>query len=190
MLRHLAFAFSLSCLIAAGSASAQEQKPKSEPKPLPVLEACKLGEVDRIHRLDKVFLAGQPTAEDFKLAKTQEGLKFVINLRTTEELEYDEAATLKGLGVEYLHLPVQSPAALNDATFDKARKVLADKKNHPVMLHCASANRVGAVWLAYRVLDDKVPLEKALDEAKKVGLRSPDLEAKAKDYIARKTAKP
>lgn len=175
--------------MAVSSIGAQDKPAETDKKP-PVLQACKLGEVDRIHRLDKVFLAGQPTAEDFKLAKSQDGLKFVINLRTSEELEYDEAAALKGLGIEYLHLPVQSSAALKDEVFDKARKALADKKNHPVMMHCASANRVGAVWLAYRVLDDKVPYEKALEEAKKVGLRSPDLEGKAKDYIARKTVKP
>jgi len=189
MMRWLVVVVSVAGAIVASPMWAQEKKAEAEKKP-PVLEACKLGEVDRIHRLDKVFLAGQPSAEDFKLAKSQEGLKFVINLRTSEEVEYDEAATLKGLGIEYLHLPVQSPAALKDEVFEKARKALVDKKNHPVMMHCASANRVGAIWLAYRVLDDKVPYEKALEEAKKVGLRSPDLEGKAKDYIARKTAKP
>lgn len=188
MLRPLAFVLCLGCFGFGMAAMSQDQKPNADKKP-PVLEACKLGDVNRIHRLDKVFLAGQPTADDFKVAKTQEGLKFVINLRTTEELEFDEAAALKGLGIEYLHLPVQSPASLKDETFDKARKVLADKKNHPVMVHCASANRVGAIWLAYRVLDDKVPYEKAVEEAKKVGLRSPDLEAKAMDYIARKAPK-
>lgn len=189
MMRWLLLLVSVTGALVASPIWAQEKKAESDKKP-PVLEACKLGEVDRIHRLDKVFLAGQPTAEDFKLAKSQEGLKFVINLRTSEELEYDEATTLKGLGIGYLHLPVQSPATLKDEVFEKARKALVDKKNHPVMMHCASANRVGAIWLAYRVLDDKVPYEKALEEAKKVGLRSPDLEGKAKDYIARKTAKP
>lgn len=171
------------CLLVTFNTFADEPKAVKPPQ----LEACKLGEVDRIHRFDKIFLAGQPTADDFKLAHKQDGLKTVINLRTAEELEFDEAATLKGLSINYHHVPIKSAAALKDDDFDKARKVLGDKKNHPVMMHCASANRVGAVWLVYRVLDDKVPYEKALEEAKKVGLRAPDLEAKAKDYIAKKS---
>jgi ubiquinone/menaquinone biosynthesis C-methylase UbiE len=53
------------------------------------------------------------------------------------------------------------------------------------MLHCGSANRVGAVWLTYRVLDQGVPIETAIEEAKTIGLRSPEYEAKARDYIHR-----
>ncbi len=190
MSRRLMVLFVLAALALPFAASqAQDSQPKENAEP-PKLEACKLGEVGRIHRIGKLFLAGQPSADDFQIAKDKESLKTVINLRTTEEVEFDEAATLKKLGIEYHHLPIASPAALKDEVFDKARKVLSDKKNYPIMLHCASANRVGAVWLAYRVLDEKIPYEKALEEAKKVGLRSPDMEGRAKDYIARKTAKP
>ena len=55
-----------------------------------------------------------------------------------------------------------------------------------MLLHCASSNRVGAVWLAYRALDGGLSIEEAKAEAKIVGLKSPALEAKAIDYVKRK----
>jgi protein tyrosine phosphatase (PTP) superfamily phosphohydrolase (DUF442 family) len=55
----------------------------------------------------------------------------------------------------------------------------------PLLFHCASANRVGALWLPYRVLDNGITYDAALAEAKQVGLRAPGMETKAKDYIER-----
>lgn len=164
-------------------------EPKTKEVKKPQLEACKLGDIHKISRFDSVFLAGEPTEDDFKLAKEKEGIKTVINLRMPDELDWDEAAAAKKLGMDYFHLPIGSAAALKDETFMKSRQLLNDKKRHPVLLHCASANRVGAVWLVHRVLDQQVPYDKALEEAKKVGLKSADLEAKAKDYITRESAK-
>jgi protein tyrosine phosphatase (PTP) superfamily phosphohydrolase (DUF442 family) len=86
-------------------------------------------------------------------------------------------------------VPIATPDSLNDETFDKLRKVLSEKQDRPLLVHCASANRVGAVWLAHRVLDDGVPYDAALTEAKTVGLKATALEAKVKDYITRQQAK-
>jgi hypothetical protein len=53
-----------------------------------------------------------------------------------------------------------------------------------VYIHCATANRVGAVWLIKRVLADGWDVEKATAEAERIGLRSPQLKQFALDYIA------
>ena len=55
----------------------------------------------------------------------------------------------------------------------------------PVFIHCASANRVGAFWMIRRVLVDGWRLEKAEEEANRVGLRSPHLRSFAHSYIER-----
>jgi hypothetical protein len=52
-------------------------------------------------------------------------------------------------------------------------------------LHCGSSNRVGAVWLPWRVLDGGVEVEKAVAEAKPIGLKKAEYEEKALDYIKR-----
>ena len=175
------------CLL---SVPASAEEPKAEPKirQEPKLEACELGSTYNVHRLGKIYLAGQPSADDFATAK-KDGIKTVINLRTPGELPFDEKAVLKGLGLEYHHIPFAAPETLKDEIFDKSLKVLGDRKKQPVLLHCASANRVGAIWLAHRVLTDKIPYDKAIKEAKEVGLKSQPYEAIAKVYIEKAQAK-
>ena len=164
-----------------------EDKPAKIEKPKK-LEPAKCGAVKQLHVLDDIFLAGQPSAADFAEFKKR-GVKSVLNVRTKEELDFDEAKTLKDLGLSYHHIPIAGPNALTDENFDKIRKLLNTKEERPLLFHCASANRVGAVWLAHRVLDGGLTYDAALAEAKTVGLSAPALEAKAKDYIAKQKAK-
>lgn len=173
--------------------TATAQPPSASPegsKQPPKLEACEIGSIRNLHRLGRIFLAGQPSADDFRKAKEDEGIRTVVNLRMAiEQLGTDQAADLKRLGIEYHHFPFGTPDSLTDEIFNRSRAVIADRKKHPVMMHCASANRVGAIWLVHRVLDDKLTYEKALDEAHEVGLRFPPYEEKAKAYIERQLAK-
>jgi protein tyrosine phosphatase (PTP) superfamily phosphohydrolase (DUF442 family) len=68
--------------------------------------------------------------------------------------------------------------------FDATRKLLVEAER-PILVHCASANRTGAIWLVFRVLDTGLEYDAALAEAKQSGLRSAAFEAKAKGYIDR-----
>jgi uncharacterized protein (TIGR01244 family) len=169
-------------------ARAQDSKSEAKDEKAPKLEACELGKTYNVHRIGKIYLAGQPSADDFAVAK-KDGIKTVINLRTSGEMRFDEKGVLKGLGLEYHYLPFAAPDTLKDEIFEKSLKVLGDRKKQPVLLHCASANRVGAIWLVHRVLTDKVEYGKALEEAKEVGLKFPPYEAKAKAYIEKTQAK-
>jgi hypothetical protein len=54
-----------------------------------------------------------------------------------------------------------------------------------MLVHCFSAGRVGATWLAHRVLDDGLTVEAAVAEAKTIGLKKEDFIAKATDYVRR-----
>jgi protein tyrosine phosphatase (PTP) superfamily phosphohydrolase (DUF442 family) len=188
-LRITAMMVCLSLLLAATHALAEDKKADPKVKKPPKLEACELGGTNNVHRLGNIYLAGQPSAADFALAKKNDGIKTVINLRTPLEMRFDEKGVLKGLNIEYHYLPFGPPESLKDEIFEKSLKVLGDKKKQPVLLHCASANRVGAIWLVHRVLTDKVAFDKALKEAKEVGLRSPPYEAIAKRYIEKARAK-
>ena len=164
-----------------------EDKPAKIEKPKK-LEPAKCGAVKQLHAFDDIYLAGQPSAEDFAEFKKR-GVKSVLNVRTKEELDFDEAKTIKNLGLEYHHIPIAGPEALTDENFDKIRKLLNTKEERPMVFHCTAANRVGAVWLAHRVLDGGLTYDAALAEAKTVGLKAPALEAKAKDYIAKQKSK-
>ncbi len=151
-------------------------------KPHKVTDA-KLGNTRNVHACGKLFLAGQPSPDDIAVLK-EKGIQRVITLRTDGEVDWDEAGKVKQAGIEFVKIPFGRPDSLTDQVFDKVRKALKDHQK-PTLLHCGSANRVGAVWLTYRVLDEGVPVDQAIKEAKRVGLRSSAYLQKALDYIRR-----
>jgi uncharacterized protein (TIGR01244 family) len=115
----------------------------------------------------------------------KEGYVSVINLRLANEeganVEEGRAAA-KAAGLKYIHLPFN--AAMPDSkVVDSFLAAVADKSNQPVFIHCGSANRVGGVWMIKRALQDKWPLDRALTEAKAIGLNNPALQTFATDYI-------
>jgi uncharacterized protein (TIGR01244 family) len=147
------------------------------------LEPYSCGTVERLHTWNGIFAGSQPAAQDLRHAK-ENGIKTILNLRPkSEDPGFDEAALVGELGLEYHNIPFGSPAELTDAVFDQARAVLRDESKRPVFVHCHSGNRVGAIWLAFRMLDGGLAWDAALEEAKDVGLKTPALEQRAKEYV-------
>lgn len=176
-----------------GAAATQAQTATQEK---PKLEEAKLGRTVNVHKFGNIWLAGQFTPDDIDELK-RAGIKTVVTLRTDGELTWDEKKLLEDAGIQYIAVPFRQPETLTDDVFDKVREILKkaqqkgaedgtqkDKTN--LLLHCGSANRVGAVWAAYRVLDQNIPVDEAIKEAKEVGLRNPGYEMRLKDYLRRK----
>jgi uncharacterized protein (TIGR01244 family) len=169
-------------LTACGSAPPPQHptRPVSTEKLAPA--SC--GSIERLNLCAGIYLASQPSAADFRKLRDQ-GLRTVINLRPeSENKAFDEPALMSELGLRYVSIPFAGPEQLTDTVFTRARDMLewADK---PILIHCGTANRVGAIWLARRVLDDGLTYEAALAEAREIGLKAPDLESRARDYIER-----
>lgn len=173
----------LLCGLAANTVIAQ-RKADSKTKVAPVKDA-KLGETRNVHQCGELFLAGQPTKDDIAVMKKR-GVKQIITLRTDGEVDWDEAGLIKDMGMQFVPVPFRAPDSLTPEVFDKIRKLLKQSEKTPTVLHCGSANRVGAVWMAYRVLDQGVPLKQAQKEAKEIGLRTAAYEEKALEYIRKR----
>jgi uncharacterized protein (TIGR01244 family) len=117
--------------------------------------------------------AGQPTPDALRALK-QQGFRTVINLRAeTEPGVKEEEALVKAEGLRYVSVPI-TPAGLTQQQVDQVAKALDDPEAGPILLHCGSANRVGAVWTAIQVQKGR-SYEEALAEARKIGLTSPAL---------------
>lgn len=154
----------------------------AEPRPVPET----LGEIQSLHRLGGIYLASQPSVQDFQLLK-EAGIRTLIDQRYPEETPFDEGAIVERLGMTYTNVPWNGPADLSDEVFDRYRQLL-NESEQPLLLHCSSANRVGTVWLPWRVLDGGVSVETALEEARLVGLRLPAYEEAAVAYIRKRLA--
>ena len=162
---------------ATKAAASKKKTPKKE-----ALVKKQLGEMRPVHALGDIYLTGQPSTEDLTLMK-QQGIKTVITLRKADEVSWDEATAVEQLGMKFVQVPFRQPEELKANIFDDVLKVLRDKKRGPTVLHCGSANRVGAIWYAHRVLDGKISHEAALKEAKIVGLRTPAYFERAQAYV-------
>ena len=169
-------------LLIVNLSRAANAQPASASDSVPQVNDAELGETRNVHRCGDLFLAGQPTQEDLKLIK-QRGIRSIITLREENEVDWEEIA-VQTAGLQFVRVPFRGPETLSDDVFDQVRQLLAEADG-PTLLHCGSANRVGAVWLVHRVLDQGVPVETAVAEARRVGLRNAGYEERAQRYIRR-----
>lgn len=167
----------LALLIQVGCQSDGQSQTEVEP-----IKPARCGSVKNMHRVGDLYLAGAPTPSDYPLLKDL-GIKTVLSIRHDKETpDIDDAKLVEAHGMTYVHLPWNGVDQLTDERLDTMRQVLRDA-DRPMLFHCGSANRVGAGWLAYRVLDEGVDLDAALREAKRIGMRTPAYETKAVAYI-------
>ena len=137
-------------------------------------------------KVDAVVACGGATETSALDGLAKDGFKSVINLRLATEANANidlNASQARTLGLKYVHIPFNTQQ-LDPKVIDQFLAAIADKSNQPAYVHCGSASRVGAVWLAKRVLQDGWTIDKATEEAKLIGLRSEALEKFALDYIA------
>jgi uncharacterized protein (TIGR01244 family) len=136
-------------------------------------------------RVDATVGCGGATDPAAMSTLKKEGYVSVLNLRlATEEGANVDAgrAAAQAAGLKYIHLPFN--AAMPDPkVIDNFLATVADRSNQPIYIHCGSANRVGGVWMIKRVLQDKWTLDRALTEAKAIGLNNAALQTFATDYI-------
>lgn len=134
--------------------------------------------------LPDLATAGQPEVEHLeRLAEV--GYKTVIDLREpSENRGLDETEAIRRAGMEYVNIPV-GHENVDDETFGRFRELMTDPERRPALIHCSSANRVGALLIPYLILDEGETPELALEIASRVGLRSDGLRQAALRYAAR-----
>ena len=113
---------------------------------------------------DMLGTSGQPT-ESQLAAVAQAGFTTVINLALHDDPRYslpDEAATVRSLGLDYVHIPVQfaAPTRSDLLAFFDAMDAHRDEK---VWVHCAANMRVSVFLGLYRMLRQGWSRERAFE---------------------------
>ncbi len=122
-----------------------------------------------------VLFGGQPTAEQLE-QMAADGVALVLDLRAEgEDRGFDEAAALSDLDVEYINLPVDRERLEMPETFERFIEAM-DQAERPVLVHCASGNRVGALYYAYLVAGRGEDRDEARALARDNGLKNRALE--------------
>ena len=123
-----------------------------------------------------LYSAGQPDRHQLATVAAR-GVRTVINLRPGHEpIDYDEPAEVARLGLGYVHLPIAAPADLDrDHVQAFADAVARARDAGPVLVHCASANRVGAMVALQKGWLDALGVDAALQAGRAAGLGALEL---------------
>ncbi len=146
------------------------------------IQPAQLGSTKVVRKYDKWLFASQPSEADLAAAKAA-GVERVITLRNPKELNWNEAEAVRQLGLEFSQLPVDFPDGLTPERLNEVCIALENAEGKPVLLHCGSAIRVGAVWMAYRATRQGISLEQAEAEAAAIGLKNPQVIETIKAYV-------
>lgn len=132
-----------------------------------------------------LLVSGQPGVRQFEALKAA-GVDLVVDLRDPmEPRPLDEAATLAALGMEYVNIPVTA-MSLDDTTLERILSRMRERADRPLLVHCASGNRVGAATIAHLMLDGGLPEDDAIQAAMRHGLRGAEILQWGLDYVQRK----
>lgn len=123
-------------------ASRIEQTPAAQPAADPLA----IGIPNARRPWPGVLTGGQPTVEQLEEA-ARAGFRTIVNLRAPgEEGAWDEATKAAELGLRYAAIPIAGADGLTAGNAGKLAEIVDDPRDLPVMVHCASGNRVGALF--------------------------------------------
>lgn len=121
-----------------------------------------LSSIYNFHSLgDNLGTAGQPTPAQIQSIRDA-GFRAVFNLAlpTSDNAIPNEDSLVTGLGMAYVHIPVEFKAPTTQ-DFSAFCRVMDAFQDRPVFVHCAANKRVAAFLYLYRVLHKNIPASEA-----------------------------
>ncbi len=177
-MKHLAVLFLLGCC--APFALFAETAATGAP-PLPEALAADNFRDVLVKADDQLFIAGQPS--EAGLAQMAEaGVVTVVNLRTHREMDdrnvvpFDEAASVRELGLEYVHIPSGGPDTPYDADMVSRFAQALETAEGKVLLHCTVAWRASHLYVAYLHRYRGLPLDEAIEHGRAINFGTLPLE--------------
>jgi uncharacterized protein (TIGR01244 family) len=135
-----------------------------------------------------------PEPEQLKQA-SEEGFRTVVNMQTDDEDKklkmspQEEGRVVEETGMNYLHYPVDGEK-LSAEVVDNFRSK-ATKLSSPVLVHCASGKRSGAMIMMHIGCTNGMDGDEVIKKAEEMGFEcdTPELENFVKDYVNRHNGK-
>lgn len=119
----------------------------------------------------------------------QEGFRSIINMQTEDEDKklkmqpQEEGRVAEAAGLTFLHHPVDGEK-LSDDVVDSFRRKATDLPA-PVLVHCASGKRSGALVMMHMACEQGMDGEEVISKAEEMGFKcdTPELESFVKNYV-------
>ncbi|MEO6699705.1 MAG: sulfur transferase domain-containing protein [Paraperlucidibaca sp.] len=117
-----------------------------------------------------LYSGGFVSPEALTEVKAQ-GFTHVIDMLPEHEHgSFDEAALAAELGLYYAHLPIVGGHDLNRSNAEALDALLSSAGDTPVLVHCMSGNRVGALFALRGYWLRGMSVDEALAEGRRYGL--------------------
>ncbi|MBV6623004.1 MAG: protein tyrosine phosphatase family protein [Rivularia sp. (in: Bacteria)] len=132
-----------------------------------------------------IAVSGQVTTQQLQQAAFA-GFKSVLNLRAPDEnsLMKDEQKQVENAGLNYTNIPVKVEK-IDDELIDQILEKI-DQLPKPLLIHCASGMRAGAMALMNIAIHEEMTTQEAFQTAQKLGFdcsSSPKLKEILEQYI-------
>lgn len=116
------------------------------------------------------YAGGYVSPEALEQVRAQ-GITHVIDmLPNNEHGGFDEAAMAAELGLFYAHLPIQGGYDMTRENAQALDRLLSEAGDAPVLVHCMSGNRVGALFALRAAWVQGLPAAEALQVGRRYGL--------------------
>jgi uncharacterized protein (TIGR01244 family) len=127
--------------------------------------------IPNFHQVDaNIYRGAQPAPQEFQsLARL--GIKTVLDLRDEQSHARAERKLVEAAGMRYISVPMKGMVTPTEQQISRALAVMEDTSHGPIFVHCRrGADRTGTVIACYRIAHDQWLNEKALEEARTLGM--------------------
>lgn len=129
-----------------------------------------------------IATAGELQAKDIAVI-AKAGVRHVIDLRVDSETpDFDEAVAVRDAGMQYHSLPISGADDLTPYNAVRFDRLIAEVGSAPALVHCTTSNRVGALAALRAAWIQGQPVEAALAEGRRWGLKG--LEPAVRERLA------
>lgn len=162
----------LALTLLAGAVGAAAQNPATVPasEPAAAPPSAPPALPNQRDPMPGVRTGGMPAGPEGWRALADAGFRTFVDLRSDAEVAPEVKAAAEAVGLAYERVPIAGDADLDLASARALHALLDDPARGPLVLACASGNRVGALVAAERFWLHGVPGESALAIGKSAGL--------------------
>ncbi len=129
--------------------------------------------VPNLSQDDSIYVSGCPTSQGLEALKAR-GVKTVIDLRQNHQRSEEYPEAVRKLGLNYVHLPMSSDA-MTEEQADDYLDAIRRYGDQPILNHCGSANRSGAMHGLYLATERGCSIDEAVRRARRAGMRNEGL---------------
>lgn len=154
--------------------------------PVPATAPDRMPDVaDAVSPVAGIISAGRLAPADIGGLR-EAGIRHVIDLTPDEETPgFDEAAAVRAAGLGYSNLPLAGAPDLTRENVLAFDALLRDAER-PVLVHCASGNRVGAMAALRAAWVEGLPAEEAIAIGREWGLKGLEEEVRRRVEVGRR----